>query len=59
MDQRDKKLADLLVNYSCELKAGENILIEYEGAECRPLIKEIIRDVYAAGRKALCQYIGQ
>lgn len=51
MDQRDKKLADLLVNYSCELKAGENILIEYEGAECRPLIKEIIRDVYAAGGK--------
>lgn len=51
MDPRDKKLADLLVNYSCALQSGENILIEYEGAECKPLIKEIVRDVYAAGGK--------
>ncbi len=51
MDPRDKKLADLLVNYSCALKSGESILIEYEGSECKPLIKEIIRDVYAAGGK--------
>lgn len=51
MDPRDKKLADLLVNYSCELKDGEKILIDYEGAECKPLIKEIVRDVYAAGGK--------
>ena len=51
MDPRDKQLADLLVNYSCDLKAGEKILIDYEGAECKPLIKEIIRDVYAAGGK--------
>jgi aminopeptidase len=28
MDPRIEKLADLLVNYSCEAKAGENILIE-------------------------------
>ncbi len=28
MDPRIQKLADLLVNYSCEVKAGENILIE-------------------------------
>ncbi|MGN0659012.1 MAG: aminopeptidase [Emergencia sp.] len=51
MDPRDKKLADLLVNYSCALQQGENILIDYEGAECKPLIKEIIRDVYEAGGK--------
>ncbi|MBR3784980.1 MAG: aminopeptidase [Firmicutes bacterium] len=49
MDPRDKKLADLLVNYSCEIQPGENILIDYEGTECKPLIKEIIREVYKAG----------
>lgn len=51
MDPRNKKLADLLINYSCELKPGEKILIDYEGAECKPLIKELIRDAYAAGAK--------
>ena len=51
MDPRNKKLADLLVNYSCEIQPGENILIDYEGTECKPLIKEIIREVYKAGGK--------
>ena len=49
MDFRIEKLADLLVNYSCNLKQSENILIEYEGYESRNLIKAIIRKVYAAG----------
>lgn len=44
-----KKLSNLLVNYSTELKEGENILIEYEGDCCMPLIKQLIRDVYKAG----------
>lgn len=51
MDPRDKKLAKLLVNYSCDIRKGEKILIDYEGAECKPLIKQIIRDVYDAGGK--------
>ena len=49
MDFRIEKLADLLVNYSCNLKQSENILIEYEGYESQNLIKAIIRKVYAAG----------
>ena len=49
MDPRDKKLADLLVNYSCHLQEGENILIEYEGNECVPLVRQIVKDVYKAG----------
>ena len=51
MDPRDKKLADLLVNYSCSIQKDERILIDYEGAECKPLVKQIIKDVYAAGGK--------
>ncbi len=51
MNPRDKKLAKLLVNYSCDIRKGEKILIDYEGAECKPLIKQIIRDVYEAGGK--------
>lgn len=51
MDPRNKKLSDLLVNYSCTVSPGEKVLIDYEGSECKPLIKELIRDVYAAGGK--------
>ena len=49
MDPRNIKLADLLVNYSCKVKKGEKVLIEYEGSETKPLIKCIVRDVYKAG----------
>lgn len=49
MDFRIEKLADLLVNYSCNLRPSENILIEYEGNECRNLVKAIIRKTYKAG----------
>ena len=38
------RLAKLLVNYSCDIQKDEKILIDYEGAECKPLIKQIIRD---------------
>ena len=49
MDTRIKKLSDLLVRYSCDLQKGEKILISYEGACCKPLIRQIIKDVYACG----------
>lgn len=49
MDPRITKLAKLLVNYSVRLEKGEKILIDYEGAEVKNLVKEIIREVYAVG----------
>ena len=49
MDTRVKKLANLLVHYSCDLQKGEKILISYEGECCKPLIRQIIKEVYAAG----------
>ncbi|MFZ5648308.1 MAG: aminopeptidase [Bacillota bacterium] len=47
-DQRIKVLAGNLVNYSCQLKPGERILIETIGLEIS-LVREIIKEVYRCG----------
>ncbi|MDR1495668.1 MAG: aminopeptidase [Clostridiales Family XIII bacterium] len=49
MDERINKLARNLVGYSCEVKKGENVLISYEGDSAKPLVRQIIKEVYAAG----------
>ena len=47
-DERLKKLAELLVNYSLGLKPGE--LFEINGAiDAKPLIKEIVKAAHASG----------
>lgn len=47
-DQRIKKLADTLVNYSCAVKPGEKVLIEMFDCE-DALAEELIQAVYQAG----------
>jgi aminopeptidase len=49
MDERNKKFAEMIVNYSCSVKPGEKVLINEVGTAAKPLIKEIIRAVYKAG----------
>ena len=49
MDPRIQKLSKLLVEYSCRIQPGEKVLISYEGAECKGLVRQLIKDVYAAG----------
>lgn len=49
MDQRIKDLSSLLVEYSTCIKPKEKVLISYEGDICLPLVKQPIRDIYAAG----------
>ena len=49
MDERVKKLADVLIQYSCDIQQGDNVLISYEGDVCKPLIKQLIKDIYKAG----------
>lgn len=49
MDPRIKKLAESLVNYSCSVKQGEKVLIDYEGEITRPLVRQLIKEVYSAG----------
>ena len=46
MDERIKKLADNLLNYSVKLKENEKILIEYSGEKTIPLVKEIVKKAY-------------
>lgn len=48
LDPRVKKLAELLVNYSCRLKKGEKILIEARGIDYM-LVNAIVDEVYAVG----------
>ncbi|MDQ0417704.1 aminopeptidase [Croceifilum oryzae] len=47
-DQRITKLADILVNHSCRVKKGDNVLIDIFGDD-RNLVREIIGKVYEAG----------
>ena len=46
MDERIKKLADVLVNYSTALKPGEKVLIDYLGEETKPLVRQIIKEAF-------------
>lgn len=49
MDPRNSKLADLLVNFSTEVKEGENLLVEAIGTDTLPLIEEIVAIAAAKG----------
>ena len=51
MDPRITELSKLLTEYSCRIKPGDRVLISYEGESSKPLTKQLIRDVYAAGGK--------
>lgn len=47
MDARIKKLSHLLTTYSCSLQKGEKVLIDYEGEEAKPLVRQLIKDAYS------------
>lgn len=47
IDPRITKLAHNLINYSCNLKKGEKVLIESIGFES-PIVKELVREAYEA-----------
>src|SRR5690554_307178 len=49
MDTRIKKLADVLVHYSCNIQKGERVLISYDGDSAKPLVKQLIKKIYACG----------
>ena len=48
MDPRIKELSALLTGYSCALKPGEKVLIDYEGECSKPLVRQLIKDAYKA-----------
>lgn len=49
MDNRIKKLADVLVNYSCDVQPGERVLVSYDGESAKPLVRQVIKEIYAKG----------
>ena len=49
MDERIKKLAENIVNYSCRVEKGENVLISCVGREPLPLVRAIIKEIYSKG----------
>ncbi|MDD2621091.1 MAG: aminopeptidase [Syntrophomonadaceae bacterium] len=49
MDDRNKKLAKVLVGYSCAVEKGERVLVSYSGDTAKPLAKQIIKEIYASG----------
>ena len=48
MDERIKKLAENLVNYSCEVKEGEKVLVQVNGESAKPLVRQLVKEVYKA-----------
>ncbi len=48
MDLREKKLAEKLVNYSCSVKKGEKVLIQYSSCS-DSLINALIDEIYKVG----------
>jgi len=49
MDTRIVKLAESLVEYSCQVQPGDRVLVNYEGEATRPLVRQIIKEIYKAG----------
>jgi len=49
MDERIKKLARNLIQYSCEVKKGDKVYIHYIGGSTRDLARALIKETYAAG----------
>ena len=49
MDPRIKKLANTLVNYSCSVQKGEKVFVSSTGSTSRNLVRQLIKEIYAAG----------
>lgn len=55
MDPRIKKLADLLIEYSCDVQPDDKVLITYEGECCKDLARQLIKNTYAKGGLPYCE----
>ncbi|MGN1319326.1 MAG: aminopeptidase [Lachnospirales bacterium] len=54
MDSRLETLAKNIVNYSCKVQKGENVLINCNGTSAFPLVKALIREIYKVGAYPFC-----
>ena len=58
-DNRYKKLAENLINYSVRLAPGENVLIEAMSGQETALVTELVKAAYDAGGKPFIQFYNQ
>lgn len=49
MDERIIKLADILTDYSTNIQKGEKVLINYTGNDAKPLVRQLIKNIYSRG----------
>ena len=49
MDERIKQLAYNLVNRSCRVQKGENVLVNAVGEDTHDLVRALIKEIYRAG----------
>jgi aminopeptidase len=56
MDERIKKLAVNLVNYSMQVKKGDKVYVHYIGPTTRDLARQLVKEVYAAGGVPFVHY---
>ncbi|MEW5817305.1 MAG: aminopeptidase, partial [Spirochaetota bacterium] len=59
MDKRWHQLADILVNYSTEVKPGERVMIAMGEIETFPLIKAVYESVIKAGAYPQVQFLSE
>ncbi len=57
MEEKIKKLADIIVNYSLNIKEDEKVLITYQTTEARSLVKEIINKINLRKGIAFTNYV--
>ena len=48
-DPRNDRLADIIVNHSLKLQAGEKVLVQGNGLVTEPLVRAVLRAAKAAG----------
>lgn len=56
MDERIKKLAENLVNYSMDVKEGEKVYVHYIGGSTQDLARQLVKEVYKAGGTPFVHY---
>ncbi|HKL79730.1 MAG TPA: aminopeptidase [Mobilitalea sp.] len=56
MDERIKKLANNLVNYSMEVKKGDKVYVHYIGQSTQSLARQLVKEVYKAGGVPFVHY---
>ncbi|MCI8372509.1 MAG: aminopeptidase [Lachnospiraceae bacterium] len=59
MDQRVKELAYNLVNYSCKVKAGDNVYVHFIGEATKELARCVVKEVYKAKGRPFPHYTSQ